>query len=84
MRTHRSGDLWTEAGLLRVEEMLAEARAITAQRALVRDARPPRRTARLGGLRPARGRAPSMDMASAFGHRFGTVGAATGAGKGEE
>jgi hypothetical protein len=47
MRTHRSGDIWTEACLLRVEEMLAEARAFTADRARVREARPPRRTVRL-------------------------------------
>ena len=47
MRPHRSGDLWTEVGLLRTEEMLAEARAFSAQRALLRDARPPRRKARV-------------------------------------
>ena len=47
MRTDRSGDLWTEACLLRVEEMLADARAFNAQRALLRDARSPRRTVRV-------------------------------------
>jgi hypothetical protein len=47
MRTYRSGDLWTEAGLLRVEEMLADARAVTARRALLREARFPRRTVRV-------------------------------------
>jgi hypothetical protein len=47
MQAHRSGDFWTDAGLLRVEEMLAEGRASTAQRALVRETRPPRRPVRV-------------------------------------
>jgi hypothetical protein len=47
MRTHRSGDIWTEACLLRVEEMLASERAITARRAFRREAGSPRRTVRV-------------------------------------
>jgi hypothetical protein len=47
MRTYRSGDLWTDAGLLRVEEMLAEARAVTARRAALRETRPLRRAMRV-------------------------------------
>ena len=46
MRTYRIGDPRTEAYLLRAEEVLAEARAFSARRALLRDARPPRRRAR--------------------------------------
>jgi len=41
------GDPWVGAHLLRAEEMFAEARAFTARRALLRDARPPRRLARV-------------------------------------
>jgi hypothetical protein len=41
------GDAWTEACLLKAEEALEEARARSARRALLRDARPPRRTARV-------------------------------------
>src|SRR5262245_42868615 len=47
MRTYRIGDAWTEAHLLRTEEGLAEARAFSARRALLRDARPRRRHARV-------------------------------------
>jgi hypothetical protein len=47
MRTYGNTDSWTEACLLRTEEMLAEARALAARRALVRDLRPPRRRARV-------------------------------------
>jgi hypothetical protein len=49
MRTCRTNDAWTEAGLLRTEEMLAEARTLAARRALLRDPRPrpPRRRARV-------------------------------------
>jgi hypothetical protein len=47
MRTYRAGDPRVEAYLLRAEGTLAEARAFTARRALVRDARPPRRPARV-------------------------------------
>ena len=47
MRTYRVGDPWTEAHLLRAEDQLAEARAYVARRALLRDARPPRRPARV-------------------------------------
>jgi hypothetical protein len=47
MRAHRTGDLWTDAGLLRVEEMLASERAITARRALRREAGSSRRTVRV-------------------------------------
>jgi hypothetical protein len=47
MRTYRIGDLRTEAYLLKAEEAMAEARAFSARRALLRDARPPRRKARV-------------------------------------
>jgi len=47
MRTYRIGDPRVEAYLLKAEETLAEARAFTARRALLRDARPPRRAARV-------------------------------------
>ena len=47
MRTYRIGDPRVEAYLLKAEETLAEARAFTARRALLRDARPPRRPARV-------------------------------------
>ena len=47
MRTYRIGDPRVEAYLLRAEETLAEARAFSARQALIRDARPPRRQARV-------------------------------------
>ena len=47
MRRYYIGDLWTEAYLLKAEEALAEARASSARRALLRDARPPRRRAQV-------------------------------------
>ena len=47
MRMYHIGDPRAEAYLLKVEEMLAEARAFSARRALLRDARPPRRKARV-------------------------------------
>jgi hypothetical protein len=47
MRTYRTGDSWTEAYLLRAEERVAAARVFAARRALLRDARPPRRPARV-------------------------------------
>ena len=47
MRTYRIGDPWTEAYLLRAQDQLAEARTYVARRALLRDARPPRRPARV-------------------------------------
>jgi hypothetical protein len=47
MRMYHIDDPRTEAYLLKVEEMLAEARAFSARRALLRDARPPRRKARV-------------------------------------
>jgi hypothetical protein len=47
MRTYQTGDSWTEAYLLRAEERVAEARVFSARRALLRDARPPRRPARV-------------------------------------
>jgi hypothetical protein len=47
MKTYGLGDSWAEACLQRTEEMLAEARARAARRALLRDARPPRRWARV-------------------------------------
>ena len=47
MRTYPIGDPRTEALLLRAEEVIAEARAFSARRAIVRDARPPRRGARV-------------------------------------
>lgn len=47
VRTYPIGDPRTEAYLLKVEEMLVEARAFSARRALLRGARPPRRKARV-------------------------------------
>jgi hypothetical protein len=47
MRTYGNGDPRVEAYLLRAEEIVAEARAFSARRALLRDARPPRRQARV-------------------------------------
>src|SRR5437016_3649457 len=47
MRRYYIGDLRTEAYLLKVEEALAEARASSARRALLRDASPPRRRAQV-------------------------------------
>jgi acyl-coenzyme A thioesterase PaaI-like protein len=42
-----TGDLWADAKLLQAEERVAEARAFTARRALLRDSRPPRRGVRV-------------------------------------
>ena len=47
MRTYRVGDAWTEACLLKAQEALEEARASSARRACLREARPPRRPARV-------------------------------------
>ena len=47
MRRHSTGDVWTDAKLLQAEELMAEARQLTARRALLRDARPPRRGVRV-------------------------------------
>src|SRR5262249_60953722 len=47
MRTYRTGDSWTDAYLIRADERMAEACAYVARRALLRDARPPRRPARV-------------------------------------
>jgi hypothetical protein len=47
MRTYRIGDPWTEACLLRAADQLAEARTFVARRAVLRDARAPRRPARI-------------------------------------
>ena len=47
MRTYRTGDPWIEAHLLRAQDQLAEARAYVARRAVLRDAWPPRRSARV-------------------------------------
>jgi hypothetical protein len=47
MGTLRTGDPWVEAQLLRAEDVLAEARAYAARRALLRDAQAPRRRARV-------------------------------------
>ena len=57
MRTYRIGDSRTEAYLLRAEEQMAEARALAARRAALRDARPPRRPTRawLGSILLAAG-----------------------------
>jgi hypothetical protein len=46
-RTYSTGDAWTEACLLRVEEAMEDARARSARRALLRQLRPPRRTTRV-------------------------------------
>jgi hypothetical protein len=58
MKHYLTGDPWTEAKLLHAEELAAEARAYAARWALLRDARPPRRRARvwLGTLLLAAGR----------------------------
>ena len=45
MRTYRIRDPRVEAHLLRAEEIVAEARAFSARRAILRDAHPPRRPA---------------------------------------
>ena len=52
MRTDLIGDAWTQAYLLRAKERMEEARAFSARQALIRDARPPHRPARvwLGSL----------------------------------
>ena len=58
MKHYLTGDPWTEAKLLHAEELAAEARAYAARWALLREARPPRRCARvwLGTLLLAAGR----------------------------
>ena len=47
MKRHFTGDGWTDAKLLQVEERVAEARAFAARRALLRDSRLPRRGVRV-------------------------------------
>jgi hypothetical protein len=47
MKRHVTGDIWTDAKLLQAEERMAQARAFTARRALLRDSRPPRRGVRV-------------------------------------
>lgn len=47
MRRRLTGDIWVDARLLHAEELVAEAHAFTARRALLRDARPPRRGLRV-------------------------------------
>jgi hypothetical protein len=47
MPTYRINDAWTEACLLRTEELLAEARVLADRRRLLRGSRPPRRRARV-------------------------------------
>jgi hypothetical protein len=58
VKHYLTGDPWTEAKLLHAEELHAEARAHAARWALLREARPPRRGARvwLGTLLLATGR----------------------------
>ena len=41
-----TGDVWTDAKLLQAEELAAAARRVAARRALLRAARPPRRSVR--------------------------------------
>jgi hypothetical protein len=52
MKRYSTGDIWADAKLLHAEELVAEARALTARRALLRGPRPPRRglRVRLGSL----------------------------------
>jgi hypothetical protein len=47
MKRHFTGDVWADAKLLQAEELVAEARAFTARRPLLRDSRPPRRGVRV-------------------------------------
>ncbi len=47
MRRYWTGDVWVDASLLRGEALMAEARAMAARRALLRDARSPRRGLRI-------------------------------------
>lgn len=47
MKRHGTGDIWTDAKLLHAEERMAEARAFTARRALLRNSRPPSRRVRV-------------------------------------
>jgi hypothetical protein len=47
MKHYLTGDPWTEAKLLHAEELAAEARAYAARWALLQEARPPRRRARV-------------------------------------
>ena len=52
-----TGDIWADTRLLQAEERMAEARALAARRALLRDPRPPGRGVRiwLGSLLLAAG-----------------------------
>src|SRR5215472_1505959 len=47
MKRYVTGDIWTDAKLLRAEELVEEARTVTARRALLRRPRPPRRGVRV-------------------------------------
>ena len=47
MKRYLTGDVWVDARLLHAEERMAEARAFTARRALLRDSRPSRRGVRV-------------------------------------
>jgi hypothetical protein len=47
MKHHWTGHVWIDAKLLQAEERVAEARASTARRALLRDSQPPRRGVRV-------------------------------------
>jgi len=47
MKRYLTGDVWADAMLLHAEEHMAEARAFTARRALLRDSRAPRRGVRV-------------------------------------
>jgi hypothetical protein len=47
MKRRFAGDVWTDPKLLQAEMRVAEARAFTARRALLRDAPPPRRGVRV-------------------------------------
>jgi hypothetical protein len=47
IKRYSTGDIWADARLLHAEERMAAARVIAAHRALLRDARPRRRGARV-------------------------------------
>lgn len=47
MKRHMTGDIWADAKLLEVDELMEEARASTARRALTLESRPPRRGVRV-------------------------------------
>ena len=57
MKRYVTGDIWADAKLLHIEEQVAEARAFTARRTLLRGSRPSRRGVRvwLGSLLLAAG-----------------------------